>query len=80
VAMMPLLVKDAKEGLAVHGAASGGVGDARPGVDEDLSVEVGGDLQAAFEVAGDQVVEHSLYAGVDVGHDAPLRGTGQTVA
>jgi len=42
------------------------VGQARPGLQDQLSIEVRGSLEAAFAIALDEVLEQSLDSGNDV--------------
>ena len=68
---------DGEEGVRRDRRASGGIGHAGPGVDDEVAAVVDGDLETAFLARGDEVVEQRLDGCLRVRHRSPaLRAPG----
>ena len=67
--------KHTEQRVAIHWPLGTGVGQARPGVQDQPSIQVGGDLEAAFDIALDEIVHHSLHRGNDGGHENQIDST-----
>src|SRR6266542_1645706 len=79
VATTPFATREVhQQRVSIDRSLGAGVGQARSCVEDQASIEIGGNLEAAFDIALNEIVHHGLHGGNDGGHGLQIDSTRRT--